>query len=116
MKKIRTLKKNYEFKYVLYKGKVFYGNQIIVYIIKNKKNANVLGIAINTKICKATKRNRLKRLIRENYRLLNKELEQGYNIVFLWNKRKNIKQANYFVIKNDMKNIFNKAKLLKEKK
>ena len=83
MKSILTLKKNYEFKNVLDKGKVYYGNQIIVYINKNKKEKNILGIAINTKLCKANKRNKLKRLIRENYRLVNKFLKQGYNIVFL---------------------------------
>ena len=82
MKSILTLKKNYEFKNVLDKGKVYYGNQIIVYINKNKKEKNILGIAINTKLCKANKRNKLKRLIRENYRLVNKFLKQGYNIVF----------------------------------
>ena len=37
MKSILTLKKNYEFKNVLDKGKVYYGNQIVVYINKNKK-------------------------------------------------------------------------------
>ena len=113
MKNILTLKKNYEFRYVLNKGKAYYGNQIIVYINKNKKGTNILGIAINTKLGKAVKRNNVKRLIRENYRIINKEIEQGYNIVFLWNKNKNIEQANYFEIKNDMKNIFKRAKLLK---
>lgn len=113
MKKILTLKKNYEFRYVLNKGKVYYGNQITVYINRNKKNTNILGIAINTKLGKAVKRNRVKRLIRENYRIINNDIEQGYNIVFLWNKNINIKQANYFEIKKDMKNIFKRAKLLK---
>ena len=113
MKSILTLKKNYEFKNVLYKGKSYYGNQIIVYINKNKKEKNILGIAINTKLCKANKRNKLKRLIRENYRLVNKFLKQGYNIVFLWNKKTDIKQADYFIIKKDMENIFKKAKMLK---
>ncbi len=112
MKKILTLKKNYEFRYVLNKGKVYYGNQIIVYINRNKKNTNILGIAINTKLGKAVKRNRVKRLIRENYRIINNDIEQGYNIVFLWNKNINIKQANYFEIKKDMENIFKRAKLL----
>lgn len=116
MKNLLTLKKNYEFRYILNKGKSYYGNQIIVYINKNRKNTNILGIAINTKLGKAVKRNRVKRLIRENYRIINKDIEQGYNIVFLWNKNKNIEQANYFTIKNDMKNIFKRAKLLKYEK
>lgn len=112
MKKILTLKKNYEFRYILNKGKVYYGNQIIVYINKNKSNNNILGIAINTKLGKAVIRNRVKRLIRENYQIINNHLNQGYNIVFLWNKKTNIKQADYFEIKKDMQNIFKKAKML----
>lgn len=116
MKKILTLKKNYEFKYTLNKGKVYYGNQIIVYIIRNKSNTNILGIAINTKLGKAVIRNKVKRLIRENYRIINNDLRQGYNVVFLWNKKTNIKQADYFEIKKDMQNIFKKAKMLNYEK
>lgn len=116
MKKILTLKKNYEFRYILNKGKVYYGNQIIVYINKNKSNNNILGIAINTKLGKAVIRNRVKRLIRENYQIINNHLNQGYNIVFLWNKKMNIKQADYFEIKKDMQNIFKKAKMLNYEK
>lgn len=113
MKKIKTLKKNYEFKNVLKKGNVYYGKQIIVYINKNKKNENILGIAISSKLCKAAKRNRLKRLIRENYRKINSELKKGYDLLFLWNKQVDIKQADYLKIKKDMENIFEKAKILK---
>ena len=36
MKRISTLKKNYEFKNVLSKGKFYIGNQVIIYILKNK--------------------------------------------------------------------------------
>ena len=37
MRKIDTLKKNYEFKNVLDKGKFFRGKYITMYISKNKK-------------------------------------------------------------------------------
>ena len=113
MKKIRTLKKNYEFRNVLNKGKFYYGRQILVYIDRNKLNENVIGIAINTKLGKAVKRNHVKRLIRENYYSKKKLLKNGYNIVFVWNKKIDIKQANYHIIKEDMENIFARAKLIK---
>ena len=112
MRRIKTLKKNYEFKNVLSKGKFYIGKQISIYILKNNLKTNVIGIAVSTKQCNAVLRNRIKRLIRENYRLLKNELEQGYNIVFLWNKKGVAKEADYYIIKNDLINFFKKEKLL----
>jgi len=109
MRKIETLKKNYQFRNVLTKGKFFYGKQILVYIRKNKIGKNRLGIAIHTKFAKAVKRNRLKRLIRENYRILSKRIVPGNDIVFLWNKKVEYQKADFFQIQKDMETIFQKA-------
>ena len=113
MKKIKTLKKNYEFKNVLLRGKFYIGKQISIYILKNNKKMNVIGIAVSTKKCGAVQRNRIKRLIRENYRHIKNELKQGYDIVFLWNKKGEAKEANYYIIEKDIDNIVKKANLLK---
>ena len=113
MKKIKTLKKNYEFKNVLNKGKFYIGNQIIIYIIQNAENANRIGIAISSKTCNAVKRNSIKRKIRENYRLIWGNLKQGYQIVFLWNKKNPVENADFNIIKKDMEFIFKKAGILK---
>lgn len=112
MKKIKTLKKNYEFKNVLSKGKFYIGKQITIYITKNKENANVIGIAISTKACNAVRRNKIKRLIRENYKLIKNELKVGYNIVFLWNKKDKVENANFYIIKNDMYRLLKKAEII----
>lgn len=109
MRKIYTLKKNYEFKNVLDKGKFYRGKYITIYILKNKKEKNIIGIAISKKIGKAFKRNRLKRLIRESYRLQKDNLQKGYNIVFIWNKNVLIENFKCLQIKNDMENLFKKA-------
>ena len=112
MKKIETLKKNYQFRNVLTKGQVFSGKQIIVYIRNNKVEKNRLGIAIHTKLAKAVKRNRLKRLIRENYRLISQRLLPGKDIVFLWNKKVDYQEADFFQIQKDMEKVFQKAGIL----
>ena len=112
MRKIKTLKKNYEFKNVLSKGKFFVGKQVSVYVLKNRKNINVIGIAVATKKCGAVLRNRIKRLIRENYRILKNDLKPGYDIVFLWTKKGEAKEANYYIIQNDLIKAFKKANLL----
>ena len=116
MRKIKTLKKNYEFKYVLSKGTYYRGKYITVYVKENKDNKNVIGIAINTKLGKAVKRNHAKRLVRENFRLLKDKLSQGYNIVFLLNKNVEINKLEFFDIQKDMINLFNKANLFEKGK
>ena len=114
MKKTKMLKKNYEFRNILSRGKYYSGKYIEVFLKKNNKNINYLGIAIGVKIAKATKRNKIKRLIRENYRLLEKDISVGYDIIFLWKKNKNISEANFFTIKKDIIKTLCKSNLLKK--
>ena len=115
MKKTKMLKKNYEFKNVLSKGTYYSGYCIEAFIKKNNlKNENLLGIAIGTKIAKATKRNHIKRLVRECYKNIEANINTGYSIVFLWKKKIDIKNANYKNIEKDMNKIFGRAKILSE--
>lgn len=112
MKKTKMLKKNYEFKNVLSKGKCIYGKNIIAYVLKNNSRTdNYLGIAISTKIGKAVRRNHLKRLIREGYKFYESRILAGNTIVFLWNRKMDVQSATYQGIKQDMNYIFKKAKI-----
>ena len=115
MKKTDTLKKNYEFKRILKKGKYLSGQYIeCFYMNNNLENKNLIGIAISSKIAKANKRNNIKRLIRENYKLLENSIKPGYSIVFLWKKKADVKDAKFINIKNDMNKIFDKSNILEE--
>ena len=114
MKKTKMMKKNFEFKNVLSKGNYYSGKNIEVFIKKNNKLCNFLGIAISVKLAKAVKRNYIKRLIRENYRLVESNIKTGYSIVFLWKKKADIENATFENIKSDIKFIFDKAEILEE--
>ena len=114
MNKIIMLKKNYEFKRVLNKGKFYSANAIQIIINPNGKSQNMLGIAISSKMCKAHKRNEIKRYVRENYRDLNKKMKQGYDLVIILKKIFDINTINFKSIKSDMDKILKKAVMLKE--
>lgn len=114
MNKTKMLKKNYEFRKVLSKGKYYSGKNIEAFILKNNKNNNLLGLAISTKVAKAVKRNMIKRLLRENYKEQENKIKEGYSIVFLWKRKVDTKHAIYANIKKDMELIFDNAKIYKK--
>ena len=114
MKKTEMLKKNYEFKKVLTKGKFFIEKEIEICILKNNKKRNFLGIAIGTKNGKAFQRNRAKRIIRESYTKLENQLIDGNSIVILMNKNFCINDMKFSEVYKEMMNIFEKAKILQK--
>ena len=106
MVKTDTLKKNYEFRRVLTKGKYLTGKYIeCFYINNNLKDKNLIGIAIGSKIAKAYKRNNIKRLIREAYKGVEENIKTGKSFVFLWKKSKDVSNATYINIKKDIYQI-----------
>ena len=114
MKKTEMLKKNYEFKAVLTKGKFFIEEQIEIFILKNNKKRNFLGIAVSTKNGKAFQRNRAKRIIRECYSRLEENLIEGNSIVILMNKKFSIEDITFLNVLEEMKKIFEEARILKK--
>ncbi|MBO5479253.1 MAG: ribonuclease P protein component [Clostridia bacterium] len=112
MKKTLKLKKNYEFKKILTKGKYYSGRYLDVFVINSNQNINRIGIAVGVKVAKAVKRNRIKRLIYENYRLLEDKLDVGYKIIFLWKKKQDIKEATFYNIKEDMTRVLTRIGIL----
>lgn len=109
------LKKNYEFKKVLSKGKYFSGENIEVFIKNNNyKDKNYIGLAISTKVGKAVVRNNIKRLIRESYKNIENNTKSGYSIIFLWKKNVSSEKANYYSINKDILDIFDKANIIQK--
>ena len=115
MKKTKMLKKNYEFSHIFSKGKYYSGKTIEAFILNNKEQSNYLGLAISVKSGHAYQRNRVKRLLRENYRLLEENITAGNSIIFIWKKKCDISQANFNQIKKDMLEICQKANIMVKK-
>lgn len=107
------IKKNYEFKNFFSKGKFYNGKFITMYIHNNNQSLKKLGIAVSKKNGKAYLRNKIKRLIRENYKNLENNIKDGSNILILVKKDINIKEIDFYDIKNDFDKILKKADVLK---
>ncbi|HHV97876.1 MAG TPA: ribonuclease P protein component [Clostridiaceae bacterium] len=115
MKKTISLKSNREFTRVYKRGKFQAGRYIVLYVLQNNLNINRLGITTSKKIGKSVKRNRIKRLIRENYRLSEDRVKVGYDLVFV--ARNTDDMPDYYKIKKEVNYLLRKFNLIyKDKK
>jgi ribonuclease P protein component len=83
MKFTGTINKNYEFRRLYSKGKSAAAPCLVVYARKSKKDTNRIGITVSTKVGKAVVRNRVRRRIREIYRLNEDKLQRGTTMVIV---------------------------------
>ena len=102
-----TIKKNFEFKRVLNRGKSVNGKFITVYFFPNKLNLLRFGFAVGKKAGKAVERNRIKRLIREAARLTSTDFNRGYDLVFVWKNRVSAEEAKYNELKKEVETLYN---------
>lgn len=115
MKKTKMLKKNYDFRRVLSRGSFYKGVYIQVAILRTKCQYNLLGLAISTKAGTAVERNRIKRLIRENYKNIEEKIKIGYEMVFLLNKNVDVHELTYKKIELDFDSILKKSEIITKK-
>lgn len=112
MKNTKSLKLNKDFKRLYYRGRSAVGASVVVYAIPNRRGINRLGLTCGKSIGKAVRRNRVKRLMRESYRLLEDNIKKGYDIVIV--ARTRAVNCKYIHISNDFKNAIKKLDLLCE--
>jgi len=105
----RKLSKTSEFKKVFSEGRRIESKNLIIFILKSDYNFNRPGIIIKKETGKAVVRNKIKRQLREAFRLINKKLSPGYDIIIL--AKNDIKESDYFEIYHDLGNLFYKGKL-----
>lgn len=82
-RKYERLRKEKDFENVFKNGKKRVSDKFIIYFIKNNLLYSRLGISIKRKIGKANKRNRIKRLIREYFRLNKHKFNDMYDFLFV---------------------------------
>ena len=81
MAAVVTLKQNYEFRRLYAKGKSAVTPFLVVYRSKNRRRVGRVGFTVSSKLGKAVVRNRVRRRLREIYRLHLGELKPGVDMV-----------------------------------
>ena len=105
MAKICTLKKQKDFKLVYQKGKVFGNRNLVMHYLKNGKDTNRLGIIVSKKVSnRAVVRNRIRRQLKEAYRLNENQFALGYDLVLI--AKASCKDEKYPVIVKLLKHLF----------
>jgi ribonuclease P protein component len=104
------IRKNIEFRAVYRKGKSFSNQLLVLYIYRNNKDINRVGISVSKKVGKSVVRSRVKRLISESYRLNNDNLKKGHDLVFI--ARTAAHDKSYFEIEKALKNLFKRSGLI----
>ena len=81
-----SLKNNRDFVNVYTSGKSYANRYLVIYTLKNNSDRNRLGISVSKKVGNSVVRHRLKRLIKESYRLHEKMFNSGLDIVVIARK------------------------------
>lgn len=125
--KYKAISENHLYGKVYAKGKKFVGRYTVVYVLTDytankllkahpkKLKVNRIGLTVTKKIGNACVRSRIKRIIREAYRLTDKkyEVKTGYLIVLV--ARASALKMKTQDIENDFVNAFIKLGLIKKK-
>lgn len=83
MKAAVTVKENHEFRRIYRKGRSAVSPYLVVYCQKNREGRSRLGVTVSKKLGHAVVRNRVRRRIREIYRLHEDELHPGWDMVIV---------------------------------
>lgn len=111
MKKTISIKENKDFKKLYYRGKSVVNDCIVVYYRQNPYPYCRLGITVSAKIGKAVVRNRIRRLVRESYRLMEDRVRKSMDIVVV--ARNKAAFSDYAAINAALEKAFVKSGIIK---
>lgn len=110
MKYTVSLKENRVFRRLYAKGRSAVSLTMVLYCRKNGRRENRLGLTTGTKLGHAVVRNRVRRRLREIYRLQEHRLSPGYDIVVV--ARVRAVYSRYAELERDFLRLAKKLQLL----
>jgi len=96
--------KNREFQTVYESGVSFANRNLVMYVLPNELTDNRIGISVSKKVGNSVVRHRVKRIIRESYRLNRDNVKNGLDIVII--ARKEAKEKSYQELEQSMMHLY----------
>ena len=112
MDKTVSLKENHLFRRAYNRGKSAADSRLALYVRRNGQKTNRLGLTVSTKVGCAVVRNRIRRRLREIYRLSEGRLNAGCDVVVV--ARVRCAQSTYRQLEQSFLRLADKLGLLKK--
>ena len=107
-----SLTENRVFQRLSNKGKRAVQSSAALYYRRTGRPVTRLGLTVGTKLGSAVVRNRVKRRLREIYRLEEPKLKPGYDLVIV--ARVRARDADYHTLERELKRLFDMGGLYRE--
>ena len=105
------IRNKFEFNRVYSKGSSYVNHLMVIHVISADNIKGKVGFAVGKKIGNAVIRNRIKRLMREVYRISRHEIQTNVSIILI--ARKPLIESKFNVVHKGFINLCKKAKILK---
>lgn len=93
-----------EFKKVYSGGKNYWNKYLIIYVRKNNLNYTRIGYSISKKVGNSVVRNKIRRRMKEIYRLKLNNIKEGYDIIII--PKRNAVNISYLELESALLHIF----------
>jgi len=107
-----TVKENREFRRIYRKGRSAVSPCMVVYCQRNRQGRSRLGVTVSTKLGHAVVRNRVRRRLREIYRLNRDRMTPGYDVIVV--ARVRAAHTAYQKLEREYLSLLQKLELLRE--
>jgi len=110
MLKKDILRRKDDFNSIYKKGKSVGDRYFVIFYKENRLSYNRIAFLASKKVGNSVERNRARRLMKENFRILKHQIMEGYDLIFI--ARNTINDVKSYDTEKSMKNALRRARLL----